>query len=279
MKTENGKKKIIYALTVALGVLMILIWAAMAFLHLNTVSNRKYVSDGVRFVAHRGYSAKYFDNTVYAFNAAAAESFFYAIETDVWSTSDGVFVCSHTETPFADKSIKITEHTYDEIKNLPLDTSGAQPTADVTLTYTIATLSDFLTACSVSQKYAFVEIKQKLSREETELLASAVYSKLASYNVTFCGFNYEVLGYIEDAYYRPILQTFTAKRILAFFYTQMGYNIIVNKNILTNDKIIKRAHKAGLYVGAYTVTEAEEAKRLIAMGIDYIVCNGVLEGL
>ena len=48
----------------------------------------------VRYVAHRGYSDRYVDNTAEAFKAAAKMNF-YGIETDVRETADGIFVCNH----------------------------------------------------------------------------------------------------------------------------------------------------------------------------------------
>ena len=75
----------------------------------------------VRYVAHRGYSDRYVDNTAEAFKAAAKMSF-YGVETDVRETADGIFVCNHDEfVRFADGSEKtVSSATFEELTAVPL---------------------------------------------------------------------------------------------------------------------------------------------------------------
>lgn len=274
------KKKAIQIATVIVAILLAMFYSVLAFITVNGVADAgaRDENAGTRFIAHRGYSAAYFDNTSQAFGAAARESFFQGIETDVRRTADGIFVCSHDENPFADKSIKIQEHTYDEIKELPLDTSGASPGADLSQEYRIATFSEYLTACSVYRKTAFVEIKQSLTREETVELVKQAYKVTGWKETVFGSFDRTVIEYVLSEYGYAKTMVFTGSGVKAFFYMRMGHNIGVNKSALSEgSRLIKQAHKAESFVNAYTVNDAEEAKRLMRMGVDYITTDTALE--
>ena len=274
-KKKLSRKQIIAVITAAIAVPMIILWAGIAYISVNSVEGAGAWEDvGTRFVAHRGYSALYFDNTTQAFEAAAKESFFQGIETDVRMTSDGVFVCSHDDNPFLDKSVSVAASTYDEIKNLPLDTSGSVHDADKSVDYRICTLQEFLLQCSVSRKTAFIEIKQDFDEEEIVELVTLVNKYLSYRKVVYCGFNKDVMGRLYRAYPYYTVQLFTSSRVKAFFYTRMGYNIAVRSDAFTV-AALERAHKAECYYAVYTVNDPELIKKLVSEGADYVITDTV----
>ena len=51
-----------------------------------------------KLIAHRGVSGLECENTAAAFVAAGNRSYF-GIETDIWRTADGQFLCNHDDRP------------------------------------------------------------------------------------------------------------------------------------------------------------------------------------
>ena len=279
MKKERkklSKKQIIAIVTVIVTILLTAFWVMFAYITVNRVNVNGYeYGMGTRYIAHRGYSAKYFQNTVQAFTAAAEEDFFQGIETDVWRTKDGVFVCSHNENPFTDKSIKIYEHTYDEIKDLPLDKSENFG-ADLMLDYKIATLEEYLEVVSAAQKHAFIEIKQKFSEQEARDLVDLCYAKNSRTRTYFCSFNKKVIDHVLT--YEPLarVELFVSLAITAFCYSECGYNVGLNKRLLLTDGFVKILHKKNSFCCAWTVEDKKTADRLASYGVDWITANGRL---
>ncbi|MDR1991350.1 MAG: hypothetical protein LBP70_01310 [Mycoplasmataceae bacterium] len=78
-------------------------------------------------IAHRGWSAKYFQNSYAAFDAAVGgtNSKFYGAETDLQMDQDGTIWCSHYINPFENQSEKIDELTTAEINNRYLKIDGS----------------------------------------------------------------------------------------------------------------------------------------------------------
>ena len=278
MKKTVDKKKLTLAIAGGiLAVLLIAFWILLIVIQVNKVSVNGYESNKpTRFIAHRGYSEIYHENTVQSFTAAGEEDFFDAIETDVWMTKDGVFVCSHDVNPFEDGKKKITDCAYDEIKNLPLSNSKIKYDIDKAQTYTIPTLQEYLDICLASQKLSFVEIKQNLNKEQTEKLVDEVYEVLYRTRVYFCSFNRKVIEYVID--YKPLakVELFASVALVAFAEVEMGYNVGFDTRLLKSDGFVKLAHKKNCFANAWTVETKKEADRLIGYGIDWITCNGVL---
>ena len=272
-----SKKAIINIITVVLAVILISGWIFLAYIHLEGAeyAGKYNPRSGTKYIAHRGYSAKYFENTYEAFRAAAEENFFQAIETDVYLTADGEYVCSHDENPFVDKSIKITEKTYAEIMDLPLDLTKAPDAADKTLSYRICRLSDYLTLCKGYRKTAVVEIKQNLTKEQATALAKFVASKTGWTDAVFCSFKKDPIDYIYAEHPYADVMLFTSNKTKASLYHEMNFNIGVSEKIIS-EKLIKKAHKAGVYVNVYTVNDKEAAKKYAAAGVDFITTDDVL---
>lgn len=275
-KKRLSKKQITAIVTVIVTILLTAFWTVFAYVTVNKVDANGYeYGKGTRYIAHRGYSDKYYQNTAEAFTAAAEEDFFQGIETDVWATKDGVFVCAHDENPFADKSIKIYERTYDEIKDLPLDMGKAEK-ADATLDYRIATLEQYLHIVSGSQKYAFVEIKQKFSETDARRLTDLCYAINGRARTYFCSFHKKQIDYIIA--YEPLARTelFASLVLPAFCFAEAGYNVGLNVRLLATPAYVDLLHKKNSFCCAWTVTDKETAERLESYGVDWITANGVL---
>ena len=273
-----GKKKLFFAIAGGiLAVLLISFWILLIVITVNKVSAGSYEESPVRYIAHRGYSSKYYQNTVQSFAAAGEEDFFDGIETDVWLTKDNVFVCSHDVNPFVDKKVKITDRTYDEIKDLPLRISDETYEIDRTIEYRIATLEEYLNICMDTRKLAFIEMKQKFNEEETKALVDLAYGVLYRTRVYFCSFDKGVVDRVLE--YKPLARTelFASVDIVAFAEAEMGYNVGLIVGLAErNDFYAKVVHKKGAFLGAWTVNDKKTAEKLVDNGVDWITTDMVL---
>jgi len=110
-----------------------------------------------RYVAHQGkVSSDYRGNTIPAFEQAAAAAGIYGIETDIWRTADGRYVCLHGEdTGEASGGSKGATWAGMNVWNTNLDTLESA-TVDG---YVLPTLDEYLEICKAGGKVAFIEIK------------------------------------------------------------------------------------------------------------------------
>lgn len=90
----------------------------------------------MKIVAHRGYSAKYPENSFASFDAAIAAGADY-VETDVRMTRDGVLVCSHDPDlkRIAGRATKIADTTVAELASIALPSGGGVLRLDAVLAH------------------------------------------------------------------------------------------------------------------------------------------------
>jgi glycerophosphoryl diester phosphodiesterase len=80
----------------------------------------------IEYIAHRGLSSTFFQNTAASFAAAGQNSFFSAIETDIYLTKDYHIVCVHDENPFRDPTSLLHERSKDLVKDMNLEEAIAR---------------------------------------------------------------------------------------------------------------------------------------------------------
>lgn len=261
------------AISALLVILLTLVWTMFAFITVHKTYTYGYTGYTLtRTIAHRGYSGKYFDNTVQSFTAAGEESFFHGIETDIRRTKDGVWVCCHDDNPFVDKNIRITESVYDDIKDLPLDLSGAKPDVNADETYRLPTYEEYLAICASYGKIALIEIKGKYSSEDLAEPVRKAIETLGYSRAYFASFTLESIENVLslEPYARVLL--FAGQSIVAYCYTNMGFSVGVNKKILS-EKLINRSHDADTAVFVYTIGSEEEYLRYSETNVDFIITD------
>jgi len=109
------------------------------------------------YVAHRGLSALYPQNTVPAFQAAG-ENGYYAFECDVHTTSDGEWVVIHNDTvdDMTDGEGEVESFTLDEIKKLNIDNGNGIKNHNG---LKMPTLEETLAVCDNSDIVPIIELK------------------------------------------------------------------------------------------------------------------------
>ena len=110
-----------------------------------------------RVAMHRGFNTQAPENTIPAFELAG-QAGAWAIETDIYETTDGYFVISHDNdvSRMTDGTGKITEMTYSQTQECTID-AGANVEQYPNLK--MPTLQEYLSICRRYGCVAFVEIK------------------------------------------------------------------------------------------------------------------------
>lgn len=221
----------------------------------------------LRFIAHRGLSSQYAENTEAAFLAAAKSPFFYGIETDVYFTTDDVAVCAHDDNAFQDGSVRITESIYAEIENQPLKESSYGFSGSE-----ICTFVTYLSICRQYDKVAVIELKQpSIDSEQIKTLI-----KLAKYycddRFVLISFSSQQVKMAEQTDASVVTQHLSGNSSTGRMSLLQGYNVSLSKGAV-NAALIRSAHRKGREVGVWTVNTIEEISRLAALGVDYVTTD------
>jgi len=223
-----------------------------------------------RFIAHRGLSSIYYENSEQAFLGAAKSSFFWGIETDFWLTADGVWVCAHDENPFEDPATRLPAITYAEAASLPLKQSEEYNT-DNNDVY-LCSAQRYLEICSQYGKTAVIELKYKAKKAELNSLLSFVEASIGLENAMFISFHYSVitdLKKLDDDVFAMVL---TSNLIMTALYMEQSIDIGLSQAIVTNE-MIAYAEQQGLLVDIWTVNDSEKAQEFVRQGVDFITTD------
>ena len=125
------------------------------------------------YIAHRGFTPVAPENSLISFKEAAKRKY-WAIETDVHATSDGVLVCCH------DCSLKrtfgvdviIEETPYSELKKYVMNTGNNVEKYDAEM-LRIPLFEEYLTICKDAGCVPFIETKGKVVPQVLEMLEIA----------------------------------------------------------------------------------------------------------
>ncbi len=132
------------------------------------------------FIAHRGSSDEYIDNSVDAFKSAGKGDY-YGIETDVYLTKDNVYVCNHDSKVELNGlgTVSIEDMTWEDLQYFNTKRSGKP----------LVTLTEFLSICKDSNKYAVVELKEEFEDGDCRLLFNVIDEKYSRERVIIQSFN------------------------------------------------------------------------------------------
>jgi len=273
MRVNTKTKRIILIVVVAVVSALLIFLSVMGIIMAVTKNpNMDWTQhEKVRFIAHRGLSSQYYQNTQLAFEKAAESDFFYAIETDIWRTADGVWVCAHDNNPFNDSSVLINSRRYDDIKNMPLKFDEKFSEEQL-----ICTFEKYLEICFLSNKVPIIEIKNTYSQEMLKEVYEIAKHKAGGKQFQIISFKKENVDRLYQIDGKLKLQLLVGSRNIRLVYSRnMGYNMAVYYK-LASKRFVDRCHANNASVNVWTVNDAALAKKLMDMGVDYITTDYIL---
>ncbi len=224
-----------------------------------------------KFIAHRGLSAVYYQNSEKAFRAAAHSPFFYGIETDLWYTSDKKWVCCHDNNPFADESISVSEITYAEAQKLPMNL-GKVGSAKIEGESYICTAETYLELCRLGGKVPIIELKCVPKKEMLAGLVNMVDRIVGLDNAVFISFHYVNMARLRAMNPKIRLQVLGKYPSSGRAYLKKGYDVDL-MYLFSSGSLIRYAHRMGHEVNLWTINRLSTVRRYMLLGVDYITTN------
>lgn len=226
-----------------------------------------------RFIAHRGYSSKYYQNSYDAYLNAAKEEAFSGIECDIWRTVDGVWVTAHDDNPFEDKGIRISKSNYADIKDLTLRESNAGKGVTEISGHNICTLDEYIAICKEYGKMAVIELKPEFEHDTLKGLDEYVSSKLEISEYCYISFKRDNLVKLFKINNSVNMMYLTTMGIDGNSHIERGYNVGVNHKMTDAKNLIKLAKKYGRATNFWTVNDNDTIKELVEAGADFVTTD------
>lgn len=236
--------------------------------------NKIFQENKIFIAAHRGYSAKYPENTLLAFNKAIDQQV-DMLEFDLRLSKDGEVMIIHDETVdrTTNGSGRIEELTVDELKKL-----------DAGKEETIPTLRELCELVSADPHILLnVEIKPQEGALEVVDKSMDILEEFNLVNrAVFTSFDADVIHYLVDNYHVKI-QGFPKEYMINF---EDGSNGTLSKMtavaLQMEDVTVERvrAYKdAGKLVWCYCPDYEETVQHSINCGVSLVTCNEILPAL
>lgn len=243
------------------------------------MSTIKFDAENVKMIAHRGLSGIERENTYPAFVAAGNRSY-YGIETDVHKTKDGRFVVIHDETTDrvsgGNVKINVENSNYADLENIVLpDTDGSIGRQDIR----IPLLADYINICKKYDKVCVLELKNAFSREDICNMVEQIRTLGYLENVIFISFVLENCIILRSILTQNDIQWLIGVKLKDEDIQILAENHLdldIHYSFLDSD-LIKRLHGLGIKVNCWTCDDADAARSLVQMGVDFITSN-ILEG-
>ncbi len=221
-------------------------------------------------VAHRGVSGLETENTAAAFIAAGNRTYF-GVETDIYRTVDGQYICNHDGRSgrICEVDLEMEKSTLADLRALTLkDRDGKSDRGELKLCLP----SEYRKICEHYGKVCVPELKSAFTEAEIADLLAIFDGYLD--NTIFISFNYHNLELVKAARPQQKVQFLTGEvddaLIAKLQAAGMGLDIYFQG--LTEEKI-QACHAAGIEVNCWTVDNPADAERLIGWGVDQITSN------
>ena len=217
------------------------------------------------FIAHRGYSGRYLQNTEEAFIEAVKHGS-GGIETDVRSTADGVLVVNHNSTVvFEDGTeLEVATSTYEQLTQKPLLNRFTD-----TKLY-LCTFRRYLEICRDGHMVCFIEFKGTFS---DEMIHKAFTMAAEVYDLSMCelqSFEFDNLIRAHEAFPElKIMLTCGSHDADVDRCLDYGFDIDMSYNGI-DAETVKQFHDRGLLVGLWTANTREALDFCISMNVDFI---------
>lgn len=235
----------------------------------------------IRLVAHRGLSAQAPENTVAA-TTAAGKAGFWGAETDIYRTTDGVWVLMHDNYLYrlmdGSGTRKVDSMTYQELMEYTY-TNGAN--IDQYPDLKVSTLSDYLDECLKYGMTPVIEYKSKENYEYLYEVIEMIRGKEMEDKVVVISFQLDALQefkkHTETVPLWYLVQELNDETIAEALTLgdHAGIDFNANKKKLTEENV-KKAIDAGLDVGCWTVDDLDTVDKMVSWGVNTITTNVIV---
>lgn len=224
-------------------------------------------------VAHRGVSGLETENTAAAFIAAGNRSY-WGVETDIYRTSDGQYICNHDGKSgrICAEDLTMEQSTLADLRALVLNDKAGNPRGDLRLCLP----SEYRNICEYYGKVCVPELKSAFTLEEIKDILAIFDGYLDS--TCFISFNYHNLELVKEVRPEQKVQYLVGGGAVIddeFIQTKLvakGMDLDAHHSAL-NAENVAALHAAGIVVNAWTVDSLERAQELISFGVDQITSN------
>lgn len=228
----------------------------------------------VRIAAHRGYSAKYPENTLLAFEKALAYDI-DMLEFDLRLTKDEEVVIIHDKT--VDRTTNGTGNVHDySLKDLKALNAGEGET--------IPTLSEL---CELVFSHPNILLNVEIKPQAKALtVADQAIETLKEFQLmnqcVFTSFDAEVIHYLSDTYHVKT-QGFPKDSMFNYVDGEEGtlsklWAVAIHMDHLTPE-IVQKNKKAGKLVWCYCPDDDTEVRYSLNCGVSLVTCNELLPAL
>ncbi len=270
---SKTKKIITISIVSIIVIVAMLIGVAYGLVYAGSVTPQTAEVDSTKYIAHRGLSSEYYQNSYEAYYYAAQSDFFYGIETDVYFTSDGQIVCCHDENPFEDSSVLVSDLDYETAMATPLLRYDGDM-ADVDEDVYMCDFATYLAVCKEGGKVPVIELKMVMSNEQLTLLLQAIQTEFKIEEVIIISFKNENLTALFELNENVVVQQLCSNVFKAIYYINANYTISVNKTAVDESQyFLNIANKNGTILSVWTVNDKETADLYAEMGYDFIVTD------
>jgi len=224
---------------------------------------------------HRGYAAKYPENTMISYKAAI-ELGVDAIEFDVWLTKDKVPVLIHDGNTMrtCGKDSRIQDLTFEELREFEPAYTDKFGDEFVGRGIKIPSLEELLAYCSENHPKIILGVEIKEYTEETVDLTVALLKKYGFFDSCyFYAFNARIIKYLKTKYNGhtmgyPDIQMGEFECDSYDYYVDIGLSMKFMRSELRPFYFAK-----GLPVHAYCADNDEDVEFCIECGADLITAN------
>ena len=226
----------------------------------------------VRLIAHRGYAVHAPQNSAEAFEAAGKLGF-WAIETDVRRTADGVLVCCHDATvdSMFDGSGEISAMLWTELERLAFRKDRMNGSIRQSR---MPTFGEYLSICRQYGSIPFIEIKTMDVKEildETLRYCDEDKIVVSSSNIEHLRITRHLAKHVF------IHHIFSDETSMAELAGMPPAGCSINQPDLDafDTKWIKYVHELGIKLCLRAGDTPEHVRRMVALGLDYVPTNCV----
>ena len=234
-----------------------------------------------RIIAHRGWSARYPENTLTAFCQAMALPI-AGIECDVRLTADGVPVIMHDATVnrTTDGSGEVSSLSFADLRKL--DASGRfGNTRPASLIPSLSEMLQFFSDQSRPGAAHTIDIELKPEAGNHAPLVDAVLRVASDFGrlhheILFTSFDVHCLSYLKttaSSYARGLLANQSQDPPWESALDLGCTYIALNHAHADPPSLVRKCHDAGLSVAMWTVDRAEDIRRMFAAEVDLLITN------